>query len=133
MKNLMAGGQPLPLLVSGVPGLELRAIPGKQAHVQASKGERASRTPTVDQRRARLEDGVGPWLIDTGWRASRLFGSAPQVFLGGLKENASPGGAGQAAMLTLLVVTVAAPGYGTESFDNLLAAAQQKENQSTST
>jgi hypothetical protein len=128
LKSLMAGSQPLPLLVNGIPGLEVRAVPGQRTQ-KASNDEIASREETVDQRRARLTDGVRPWLIDIGWRASRLFGSAPQLFLRGLKESPSDW-TGQAAALTLLVVAVVTPEYGTESFDKLLAAASHKEKQS---
>ena len=128
LKSLMAGGQPIPLLVSGIPGPEVRAVP-RQRTERASNDEIASREQTIDQPRARLTDGVGPWLIDVGWRASRLFGSLPQLFLRGLKESPSDW-TDQAATVTLLVVAVVTPEYGTDSFDKLLAAASHKEKQS---
>lgn len=124
VKALIENGQVLPLLVNGVPGLDLRFTRGQPWDKgSADEPEPIRKVFTAERLLAALHPGERQRLIEMAGRLCVLLGNAPRRMIREFraKEMFSNTAKGPVTA-TDLVITAVAPDYGTASFDKLVSA-----------
>jgi hypothetical protein len=130
-KALIGKHEGLPLLVNGVPGLDLWIIPGNPSLTGEEKAIPTHRDRiTAEQYWALIKNGTGlgvmkvragPYLVEHGRLLSLLFSAIPGRVLRAMFGDSATSEA-YGTKTTSIIVTVTAPDYGVTRFDNLLAA-----------
>ncbi|MDQ0679740.1 hypothetical protein QFZ30_003122 [Arthrobacter pascens] len=123
VRALIENGEALPLLVNGVPGLDLRFIREQAWDKRKADDPQPIRTMfTVERLRAVLRSGGRQLLMEMAGRLSVLLGNVPRRMFQEFRAKEMFSNTKAASLGTYLVITTVSPDYGTTSFDRLVSA-----------
>lgn len=121
VKALIENGQVVPLLVNGVPGLDLRFTQGQPWDTR--RADEPEPMFTAERLRAALQPGEGQRRIEMARRLCVVLGNAPRRMIQEFRAKEMFTNASKEPVTAIdLVITAVPPDYGTASFDRLVSA-----------